>query len=75
MRTELVEQPDATIRQFDFASRQVVIEKTSNGSSVVFYPSGRTATPITLTLRGARNERWQLTVSLIGRVTLRAGDE
>ncbi len=70
VRTERADAPQTPLRQYDFRERGVVVEQLSNGSSVVFYPSGRSATPTTVTLRNNRNERWQLTVSIIGRVSI-----
>ena len=61
------------VRQFDFEDRKVVVESLSNGPSVIFYPSGRAATPTTITLRSAQEERRQLTISLTGRVSISYG--
>ncbi|OLC41939.1 MAG: hypothetical protein AUH74_05045 [Nitrospirae bacterium 13_1_40CM_4_62_6] len=70
MRTELADAPQALLRQYDYGGRGVIVEGLSGGSSVVFYPSGRAATPTTITLRNSRQERWELTVSIIGRVSI-----
>jgi len=67
VRTELAGAP---LRQYDYGGRGVIVEGLSGGSSVVFYPSGRAASPTTITLRNSRQERWQLTVSIIGRVSI-----
>lgn len=67
--TEPVGAPGTILRQYDHRRSGVVVERLSSGSSVVFYPSGRAATPATITLRNTRLERWQLTVSLTGRVS------
>ncbi len=61
----------STLRRFDFAGKGLVVESLSNGPSVVFYPSGRTATPTTITFRNARGERRLMTVSLTGRVNIK----
>jgi Tfp pilus assembly protein FimT len=58
------------IRRYDFHDRRVVVESVSNGPSVMFYPNGRAASPTTVTLRNARQEHWQITVSLTGKVSL-----
>ncbi|HJU06313.1 MAG TPA: GspH/FimT family pseudopilin [Nitrospiraceae bacterium] len=71
--SECVDRPEDVIRQFNFADRKVVVESLSNGPSVTFYPSGRTATPTTITLRNAQQERSQLTVSLTGRISILRG--
>jgi type IV fimbrial biogenesis protein FimT len=70
IRTELVQGVGSLVREYHFSQRQVMVESISNGSTVVFYPSGRTASPTTITLRGPRLERWQLTVSFTGRVSV-----
>lgn len=71
VRTESADTPGAVIRQYDYQGRGILMEGPGDAAPVVFYPSGRAATPTTITLRNARNERWQLTVSLIGRVSIR----
>jgi len=70
IRTERANVPGIPLRQYEYAGRGIVVERLSNGPSVVFYPSGRAATPTTITLRNIRQQRWQLTVSLTGRVSL-----
>jgi len=70
VRTELAAAPQAPLRQYDYGGRGVIVEGLSGGSSIVFYPSGRAASPTTITLRNSRQERWQLTVSIIGRVSI-----
>ncbi len=66
--TERADTAGMPIRQYDYRNRNVIIERLSNGPSILFYPSGRAATPTTITLRNNRHEQWQLTVSLTGRV-------
>jgi len=70
MVAELIDSPGTQIRQYEFRHRNVVIERLSNGPQVLFYPSGRAATPTTITLRNNRHEQWQLTVSLTGKVSV-----
>ena len=70
VRTELADAPQSPLRQYDYGGRGVIVEGLSGGSSVVFYPSGRAASPTTITLRNSRHERWELTVSIIGRVSI-----
>ncbi len=70
--TESVTSPAATFRQYDFSGKGIIVEGLSRGSGVVFYPTGRAATPTTITLRGIRDgERRQLTVSITGRVRIK----
>jgi len=70
VRTERANAPGLPLRYYEYSGRGIVVERLSNGPSVVFYPSGRAATPTTITLRNTRQLRWQLTVSLTGRVSL-----
>lgn len=69
MRVETAETPARLIREYDFSARGVTIERLSNGAEIVFYPSGRAASPTTITLKNRQQERWQLTISLVGRVS------
>lgn len=80
--TESVGRPNAPLRKYDFSGTGVTVEGLSGGglsgeglsgrSSVVFYPSGRAATPTTITLlRQRAGERRKLTVSITGRVTIK----
>jgi type IV fimbrial biogenesis protein FimT len=68
--TERAGTPGMPIRQYDYQDKNVVVERLSNGPTILFYPSGRAATPATITLRNNRHERWQLTVGLTGRVSI-----
>jgi Tfp pilus assembly protein FimT len=69
MRTEPLSAPGTTIREYDFLGKGVMVERLSNGSSIVFQPSGRAASATTITLTDRQQARWQLTVSLVGRVS------
>jgi type IV fimbrial biogenesis protein FimT len=69
MRVETDETPGRLIREYDFRGKGVTVERLSNGGDIVFHASGRAASPTTITLANGRQERWQLTVSLIGRVS------
>jgi len=69
MRVETAETPGRLIREYDFSGKGVTVERLSNGADIVFHASGRAASPTTITLANGRQERWQLTVSLIGRVS------
>ncbi len=70
--TESVDRPNAPLRTYDFSGTGVTVEGLSERSSVVFYPSGRAATPTTITLlRQRAGERRKLTVSITGRVTIK----
>jgi hypothetical protein len=69
MRVETAETPGRPIREYDFGGKGVTVERLSSGSGILFHPSGRAASPVTITLKNLQQERWQLTVSLIGRVS------
>lgn len=69
MRVETAETPGRLIREYDFRSKGVMVERLSNGADIVFHPSGRAASSTTITLTNRQQERWQLTISLIGRVS------
>ncbi len=69
MRVETAETPGRMIREYDFSAQGVTVERLSNGADIVFHPSGRAASPTTITLRNRQQERWQLTISLVGRVS------
>ena len=69
MRVETAETPGRLIREYDFSAQGVTVERLSNGVDIVFHPSGRAASPTTITLKNRQQERWQLTISLVGRVS------
>jgi type IV fimbrial biogenesis protein FimT len=69
MRVETAEAPSRPIREYDFSGKGVTVERLSNGADIVFHPSGRAASPTTITLKNRQQERWQLTISLVGRVS------
>ncbi len=72
IRTESVAVPPAKLREYDFSGKGIIVEGLSRGPAVVFYPTGRSATPTTITLRATRDgERRQLTVSMTGRVRIK----
>lgn len=70
VRTEPADRPNEAIRQYDYRDKGVTFERLPIGPSLIFYPSGRTATPATIILRNGRQEQWKITVSLTGRVSL-----
>jgi len=69
MRVEPVMAPGRKLREYDFREKGVTVEGLSNGAEILFHPSGRAASPATITLKNRQEERWRLTVSLIGRVS------
>lgn len=70
VRIERADEPRELIRLYEYRERGITLERLSNGSSIVFYPSGRAATANTVILRNSHQERWQITVSLTGRVSI-----
>lgn len=68
IRTEQVDAPHSILRSYAFPAKCLTIEALSNGPSVNFYPSGRSATPNTITLVNSQGERWRMTVTITGRV-------
>jgi len=73
MRSERADEERTLLRRYGFAGTGTRLESLSNGSSVVFYPSGRSATPTTITLRAPSGEQWRITVSITGRVSMLPG--
>lgn len=69
MRVEPLLAPGQKIREYDFREQGVTVESLSNGAGILFHPSGSAASPTTITLKNRQQERWRLTVSLIGRVS------
>lgn len=70
VRVELADQPGGLLRSLSFREKGVTVEDVSNGPSILFQPSGRTASPSTVTLRNRTGSRWLLTVTITGRVTI-----
>ena len=68
IRTEQVDAPHFVLRSYTFSEKYLMVETLSNGPSVTFYPSGRSATPNTVTLLNSRGERWRMTVTITGRI-------
>jgi type IV fimbrial biogenesis protein FimT len=69
MRIERADEPRVLIRQYDYSRRNVASIQISKASSIVFYPSGRSATPATIRLITRHGEVAQITVSITGKVT------
>lgn len=69
MKVEPADAPGRTIRTYDFSDKGVTVEQLSNSADIIFHPSGRAATPVSITLKDRQQGRWRLAISLIGRVT------
>ncbi len=70
LRTELADGSGGLLRMYRDDSRRTEIERLSGGTQIMFYPSGRSASPTTIVLRGRSGERRTITVSITGRVAL-----
>ncbi|MFQ5993096.1 MAG: GspH/FimT family pseudopilin [Nitrospiraceae bacterium] len=71
MKAELADPPGTLIREYDFERRGVVVHELTNGPALMFYPSGRSASPSTITLRNAIGRIKQVAVSITGRVKVK----
>jgi Tfp pilus assembly protein FimT len=69
LRLELSDDATAVLRQYDFRRRGIGSVTLSRGTSVLFYPNGRVASPVTITLMTLRGETSKITVSITGKVT------
>ncbi len=67
---EPADTPGLMIRRYDYGQRGVALEGSIRTKGILFYPSGRTATPSSVTIRNAKQEEWRITVSLLGRVSV-----
>lgn len=70
MSTERADGSGHRLRVYRYGGRGMVVEGLSGGTDVLFHPSGRSASPTTIVLRGRSGERRTITVSMTGRVAL-----
>jgi type IV fimbrial biogenesis protein FimT len=70
VRVEPAGSPGTAVREYSYGLRGIRLAEFPSGGTVTFYPSGRTASPATITLSNARGELFRITVSLVGRVSL-----
>lgn len=54
---------------YQYADRGVIVEEPTAGPEVIFYPSGRAATPTTIRVRDSQGQETTFTVSITGRVS------
>ena len=73
LRSERTDEARTLLRRYRFGGTGIHLDGLSNGSSVVFYPSGRSATPTTITFKTVSGEQWRITVSITGRVSILQG--
>jgi type IV fimbrial biogenesis protein FimT len=57
-------------RTYRYGGKGIVIEEPSAGPEILFHPSGRSATPTTIQLRGKDGQMHKLTVGITGRVSI-----
>lgn len=69
LRTERADRPEVVLRKCDLSGRGVIVESLSGGPSILFQPSGRSATATTITLRDGNQRARILTVSFAGRIS------
>ena len=58
------------IGEYEFGGTGVSVQSISNGPTVTFYGTGRSASPTTITLRNSLQESLRVSVAMTGRVTL-----
>lgn len=59
-----------TSRAYRYGGKGIQIDEPSAGSEILFHPSGRSATPTTIQLRGKDGHVHKLTVGITGRVSI-----
>ena len=69
--TEWADLPDSVFRRYEYATKPLRITRLSAGPSVVFYPSGRSATATTITMHDRKGAYSAMMVSLTGRITIK----
>lgn len=70
LRTERADMPGVVLKQCDLSGKGTIVERLSGGPSIVFHPSGRSATATTITLRDGNQNQRTLTVSFTGKVSV-----
>jgi type IV fimbrial biogenesis protein FimT len=73
LRSERTDEDRTVLRRYRFGGTGIHLDGLSNGSSVVFYPSGRSATPTTIRFGTVSGEQWRITVSITGRISIVQG--
>ncbi len=59
-----------THHTYHYGEKGIVIEEPSAGPEILFHPSGRSASATTIELHSLEGQTQQLTVSIMGRVSL-----
>lgn len=60
----------STHHTYHYGGKGIVIEEPSAGPEILFHPSGRSASATTIELHSLEGQTQQLTVSIMGRVSL-----
>ena len=60
---------EAILHVYHYADKGVVVEEPTAGPELLFYPSGRSATPTTIRVRDSQGRETTFTVSITGRVS------
>jgi len=60
---------EAILHVYHYADKGVVVDEPTAGPELLFYPSGRSATPTTIRVRDSQGRETTFTVSITGRVS------
>ena len=60
---------EGILHVYHYADKGVVVEEPTAGPELLFYPSGRSATPTTIRVRDSQGRETTFTVSITGRVS------
>jgi Tfp pilus assembly protein FimT len=69
VRLQHADHPEQVFRQYEYGRGGISTVLLSRGTSVMFYPNGRSASPVTITLITVRGETSKITVSITGKVS------
>lgn len=62
--------PETVLRTYPLPTGALTVEGWPSERTLRFQPSGRSASPATIVLRGQEGTRWEITVSIAGRVSV-----
>ena len=62
--------PEAVLRTYPLPAGSLTVEGWSSERTLRFQSSGRSATPATIVLRGHEGARWEIAISIAGRVSV-----
>ena len=61
---------EGILHDYHYADKGVVVEEPTAGTELLFYPSGRSATPTTIRVRDSQGRETTFTVSITGKVSI-----